>query len=116
MHRTVHGFQEITVDFPLFQLVRQFGTTASFVGQVREAVSVNDGWILGVLVIRKVTGGSIQVKFADMGSVDLRVSLLGKFAGNKALQFLTDDGSIGFPKYQALANHLVDVKEPQVPS
>ena len=89
------------------------GTRAGtpFFRQFRQAVAVDNGRVLGVLVIGKVPGGPIEIKLAHVRGEDLGVSLLVEFRGNETFQFLSDDGAVGFPKNEALPDHLVDMKE-----
>ena len=59
---------------------------------------MNDWRILRILIIGEVSGCAEKIEFAHMGSVDLRVSLLVEFSGDKFFQFLPDDCPLGFPK------------------
>ena len=46
-----------------------------------------------------------------MRRIDLGVTLLGELGRNEAFEFLPYDSSVRFPKYEALTDHVVDVKE-----
>jgi hypothetical protein len=68
---------------------------------------------LRVLVVGEVAGGLVELELADVRREDLRVALLAQFAADEGLQFLADDGAVGRPEDQALADVLVDVEQLQ---
>ena len=75
---------------------------------------MNNRGILRVLVIGKVSRCAVQVELTNVGGVDLGVPLLVELLGDEPFQFLSNNGSVWFPKNQALPHLLINVKEIQI--
>ena len=63
-----------------------------------------------------MAGRLVELELADVGREHLRVALLAQLLADEALQLLPDDGAVGRPQDQALADVLVDDEELQVPA
>ena len=111
VHGTIHRSEQVSVDFSLVQLVREFCAGAAFFSQLRQTVAVDYRGILGGLIVREVPGSAEKVKFSYVRSENLRVALLGKFRGYERFKLLTNNCTIGFPKNKTLPDHVVDMKK-----
>ena len=111
--RAVHRFEQIAIDLACAHLVRQLAASATFFGQFRHRVTINDRRVLAVFVIGKVPASFIEVQLSNVGCKDLIVALLSQMKQNKVLQLLTNEGAFGSPQHKSLANHFVNMKQAQ---
>ena len=58
-----------------------------------------------------MTGGAVEVEFADVWREDLAVPLAFKVLENEILEFLANDSAVGFPEDQTLAHRVIDFKQ-----
>ena len=75
---------------------------------------MDDGWVLGILIIREVSGSPVKLELSDVRGEDLGVSLFVELGGNETFQLLADDRPIGFPENQTLSDHFINVEQPEI--
>ena len=75
---------------------------------------MDDGWVLGILIIREVSGSPVKLELSDVRGEDLGVSLFVELGGNETFQLLADDRSVWLPKNQTLSDHFIDVEQPEI--
>ena len=111
--RAVHRLQQEALHGAVRQAVGQFAATAAFFGEHLHGLALDERRKLGVLVIREVARGAVEVEVADVRREDLLVAGLEETLGDEVLEFLADDGAIGRPEDEALPHLLVDMEQLQ---
>ena len=76
-----------------------------------EGVPLDDRGELRILVVREVARGLVKLERADVRREDLGVPLLLELGADEGLKLLADDGALGGPEDEALADGLVDVEQ-----
>ena len=102
--RAVHRLQEEAINFSRFQTFGEIRTIAAALGQIAHQFVIQDWRELTLTVVREMSRCAVQVKFANMRSKDLSISLLIKFFSDEILQTLAKGGSVRSPQDQPAAH------------
>ena len=114
MHGAVHRLEQKAVDFAVLQLVGKLAAGAAAFRKMVQGLALDNRRELGILVVREVPRGAVQIKLADVRREDLVVALLGQMFADEGLQLLTNNRALGRPKDKALTDRFVDVKQREV--
>ena len=112
--RAVHRLEHVALDGAFGHARGQLGAAAAFVGQFFQVVALDQRRVLAVGVVREVPRGAVQVQLADVRGEHLAVALALQVLADELLQLVAHHRAFGLPQHQALAHHLVDLKEPQL--
>ena len=95
--RAIHRLEQEALDVALLELVAQFRTAASFVGEP-SGLPLQQGWELDSSIVREVSGGPVEVELADVGREDLLVPCLSSSPLMKFCSSLRTTAPFGFQR------------------
>ena len=112
--RAIHRLEQVALVGAIGKAVDQGGAGGVLIGELFQDIALGDGGVLAFLIVGEMAGGAVEVELADVRREDLRVALLVEFLGDELLKRAADQRALRFPQDEALADHFVDVEQPQL--